>query len=75
MIRKPDGANMEPDLATPIEMIQWKQDKCPWNEAESTDDHNCAAKGISICQYFCNVEYLDTILCYYPNQNYNKNTQ
>ena len=75
MIRKLDGANMDIDLATPAGLIQWEQDKCPWNESESTNEHKCAVKNISICQYFCGVEYLDTLLCCYPNKNPHKSTQ
>ncbi len=69
VIRKLDGANMDIDLATPDDSIPWKQDQCPWNEAEGTDVHKCAAKNVSICAYFCGIEYLDTVLCSYPNQN------
>jgi len=42
MIRKLDGANMDIDLATPADRIRWRQDECPWNEAEETDEHKCA---------------------------------
>ncbi len=69
LIRKLDGANMDIDLATPKERIQWKQDGCPWNETEGTDDHKCAVKNISICPYFCGIEYMDYVLCCYPNKN------
>jgi hypothetical protein len=69
MIRKLKGANMDIDLATPPENIAWEQDRCPWNEAEGTDIHKCAVKNVSICPYFCGVEYLDTVLCCYPNDN------
>jgi hypothetical protein len=31
--------------------------------------HKCALKNVSICPYFCGVEYLDTLLCCYPNEN------
>jgi len=69
MIRKLDGANMDIDLATPEKNIHWKQDKCPWNEAEGTNKHRCATKNVSICPHFCGVEYLDNILCCYPHEN------
>jgi hypothetical protein len=69
MIRKLGGANMDIDLATPEDRIQWKQGKCPWNETEGTNEHKCAVKNISICRYFCGVEYLDILLCCYPNEN------
>ncbi len=68
-IRKLKGANMDIDQATAIGSIAWAQDSCPWNQAEATDTHKCAAKNVSICPYFCGVEYLDTLLCCYPNEN------
>ena len=68
-IRKLKGANMDIDLATPAGNIPWQQERCPWNEAEGTDSHKCAVKNVSICPYFCGVEYLDTLLCCYPNEN------
>jgi hypothetical protein len=68
-IRKLKGANMDIDLATPKGSIAWEQDRCPWNEMEHTDTHRCAVKNVSICSYFCGVEYLDTLLCCYPNEN------
>jgi hypothetical protein len=68
-IKKLDGANMDIDLSTPKDQIQWRQDKCPWNEAQGTGKHRCAVKNVSICPYFCGVEYLDTVLCCYPNEN------
>ena len=69
LIRKLKGANMDIDLASPPGSIGWEQDGCPWNRAEGTDVHKCAVKNISICPYFCGVEYLDTLLCSYPNEN------
>lgn len=68
-IRKLKGANMDIDLATPPRNISWEQDHCLWNEAEQTDVHKCAVKNVSICPYFCGIEYLDTLLCCYPNEN------
>jgi hypothetical protein len=68
-IQKLKGANMDIDLATPPGDIPWQQDRCPWNAAEDTDTHKCAVKNISICRYFCGVDYIDTLLCYYPNEN------
>ena len=67
-IRKLKGANMDIDLATPQGNIEWKQDGCPWNAAEGTSSHKCAVKNESICPYFRGVEYLDTLLCAYPNE-------
>lgn len=63
------GANMDIDLASGENSISWRQDKCPWNEAEHTDRHKCALKNVSICPYFCGIEYLDTVLCCYPQEN------
>ncbi|MFO7585364.1 MAG: hypothetical protein R6W69_11590 [Anaerolineales bacterium] len=68
-IRRLAGANMDIDLASPPGSIAWSQQKCPWNEAEKTDAHRCAVKNISLCPYFCGVEYLDTLLCSYPHPN------
>ena len=68
-IQKLKGANMDIDLTTPQGSIAWQQDACPWNAAENTDDHECAVKNISICPYFCAVEYIDTLWCSYPNEN------
>jgi hypothetical protein len=61
-IQKLKGANMDIDLASPQGSIAWGQDDCPW-KAEETDEHRCAVKNVSICPYFCGVEYLDTLLC------------
>jgi len=69
LIRRLNGANMDIDLATPERIISWQQDQCPWNKDEKTDKHKCAVKNISICQYFCGIEYLDTLLCCYPHPN------
>ena len=69
MIHKLNGANMDIDLATPPGKIEWRQDGCPWNMAEGVQSHRCAVKDISICPYFCGIEYLDTVLCCYPEEN------
>jgi len=68
-IRKLNGANMDIDLASPSDRISWKQDKCPWNIEDNSTEHKCAVKNISICHYFCGVEFMDTLLCCYPNVN------
>jgi hypothetical protein len=68
-MKKLDGANMDIDLATPESEVGWEQDHCPWNVAERTDAHRCAVKNVSICRYFCGIEYLDTVLCCYPDEN------
>lgn len=67
--RKLKGANMDIDLASPSGSIAWQQDGCPWNAAERTASHKCAVKNVSICPYFCGVEYIDAVLCSYPNGN------
>jgi hypothetical protein len=68
-MNKLTGANMDIDLATPADQISWQQAKCPWNAAENSDQNRCAVKNVSICPYFCGVEYLDTLLCCYPDEN------
>lgn len=68
-IRKLKGANMDIDLVSLEKKIHWKQDKCPWNITEKTKKHKCAVKNISICPYFCGIEYLDKVLCCYLNKN------
>ncbi len=73
-IRKLDGANMDIDLTMPGEDIGWQQDACPWNEADRTAAHKCAVKNVSICPYFCGIEYLDKVLCCYPQENPLKRT-
>jgi catechol 2,3-dioxygenase-like lactoylglutathione lyase family enzyme len=67
-IRKLAGANMDIDLATPTDQISWKQDQCPWNAAENRNTHHCADKNVSLCPYFRGVEYVDTLLCCYPQE-------
>ena len=69
IIRKLDGANMDIDLVTSEDQIVWKQDPCPWNVVEKTSEHKCVVKNISICPYFCGIEYLDYVLCSYPHEN------
>lgn len=68
-MKKLDGANMDIDLTTETGDISWQQDKCPWNGTEKTNEHKCAIKNVSICPYFCGIEYLDNILCCYPDKN------
>lgn len=63
-----DGANMDIDL-TSQDQTSWKQTKCPWNEAEGSNTHKCAVKNTSICDYFCGIQYLDNVICSYPNEN------
>jgi hypothetical protein len=75
IIKKLNGANIDIDLTTETKDISWKQDKCPWNKAENSNKHKCAVKNISICPYFCGIEYLDKVLCCYPNKNPNKGNE
>ena len=58
------GANMDIDLVS--DNVDWNQNACPWNEAEKTKEHRCAVKDTSICEYFCGIKYLDSVLCSYP---------
>lgn len=69
-VKKIGGANMDIDFTSGNE-ISWKQDACPWNSAEKTNKYKCAVKNVSICKYFCGVEYLDSVLCCYPDENPN----
>jgi hypothetical protein len=69
LIKKLPGANMDIDLVTPAGDIVWQQTPCPWNAAEGVKSHKCAVKNISICPFFCGIEYLDIVLCSYPNGN------
>lgn len=70
-IKKLSGGNMDIDLISNGE-VDWNQTPCPWNEKDNTNIHKCAVKGTSICEYFCGVEYLDTVLCCFPNENPNR---
>jgi hypothetical protein len=67
-MRRIKGANMDIDLISQGR-VAWDQEMCPWNKAESTDEHRCAIKDVSICKYFCGIEYLDTVICCYPEKN------
>ena len=73
-IKNLDGANMDIDL-TSGKQTSWQQMRCPWNESEDTDKHKCAIKNVAICQYFCGIQYLDNVLCCYPNKNPNKGNE
>jgi hypothetical protein len=68
-MKKLTGANMDIDLTTPANQISWQQARCPWNEAERAQAHRCAVKNVSICPYFCGIEYPDTVLCCYPDES------
>lgn len=64
-IKKLAGANMDIDFTN----RDFGNSNCPWNLAEDTDRHKCAVKDVSICEYFCGVQYLDSVLCSYPYKN------
>lgn len=64
-IKKIMGANMDIDFSNP----NFGNSDCPWNSAENTNSHKCAVKNTSICPYFCGIQYLDSVLCRYPNEN------
>lgn len=63
-----DGANMDIDL-TSGEKTSWKQMQCPWNVDDGTNSHKCAVKNVSICDYFCGIQFADNVLCCYPHKN------
>lgn len=63
-IRQLRGANLDIDFSC----AEFGDSKCPWNEAEGTEEHRCAVKNTSICPYFCGVRYLDSVLCGYPHE-------
>jgi hypothetical protein len=62
--RELKGANMDIDLISDKE-VTWKQDNCPWNEDEKTNEHKCAVKNVSICKYFKGIKHPDIVLCGY----------
>ncbi|MBN1305289.1 MAG: hypothetical protein JXA13_12705 [Anaerolineales bacterium] len=68
-LRKLAGGNMDIDLTSNSGTINWEQEACPWNVENNTHEHRCAVKNTSICPYFCGIEYLDIVLCCYPNPN------
>ncbi len=61
------GANMDIDLLSTKE-VEWKQDKCPWNKSDGTNEHKCAVKNISLCKYFKGIKYPDKVLCTFPKK-------
>ena len=69
IIKELSGANMDIDLTTNKDDINWSQETCPWNKEENTNIHKCAIKNTSICKYFCGIKYLDKVLCSYPYEN------
>ena len=64
-INKLMGSNMDIDFSN----ADFGNSVCPWNAADKTDEHKCAVKNTSICQYFCGIQYLDSVLCSYPYEN------
>ena len=66
-IKELKGANIDIDLTSNPNDIDWEQDKCPWNEAEGSDDHKCALKDISLCKFFKGIKHPDIVLCSYTN--------
>lgn len=64
-VKKLRGANLDIDFSN----AKFGNSRCPWNEAENTDVHRCAVKDVSICDYFCGVQFLDSVLCSYPHPN------
>ncbi|MBU1198916.1 MAG: hypothetical protein KKF46_05795 [Nanoarchaeota archaeon] len=63
------GADMDIDLIHNSD-LDWKQDKCPWNELEGTDKHKCAVKNTSICKYFRGIKKPDTVLCGFSGKDF-----
>lgn len=61
-VKKIIGANMDIDFSN----ADFGNSQCPWNLEENTNEHKCAVKGTSICDYFCGIQYLDSVLCSYP---------
>ena len=64
-IKRIIGANMDIDFSN----LNFGNSQCPWNIAENTNEHKCAVKDTSICKYFCGIQFLDSVLCSYPNEN------
>ena len=61
-IKKLIGSNMDIDFSN----ADFGNSQCPWNNDDKSTQHKCAVKNVSICKYFCGVQYLDTVLCSYP---------
>lgn len=68
VMKKLKGANMGIAMKVSDKSVDWEQDKCPWNEAENTEEHKCAVESVSICKYFQGVEKLDTVQCSYVDK-------
>ena len=65
-IRELRGGNMDIDLI-PNPNLDWKQEACPWNDAEGVSSHKCAVKDTSICRHFRGIQPPDTVLCAYAD--------
>lgn len=63
IVKKLRGANLDIDFSSAV----FGNSVCPWNAAENTDAHKCAVKDTSICDYFCGVQFVDSVLCSYPH--------
>lgn len=59
------GSNMDIDFSNE----SFGGSVCPWNEVENTNEHKCAVKNTSICDYFCGIKFLDSVMCSYPHKN------
>jgi len=66
-LRELRGGNMDIDLI-PKAGLKWRQDTCPWNDAERSTDHKCAVKDTSICRHFKGIRPVDRVLCSYPER-------
>jgi len=64
IVQKLTGANMDIDWRQPGS-IAWQQD-CVLEQAEGSAAHHWRLK-TSPFAVFCGVEYIDTLLCCYPN--------
>lgn len=64
-VKKLRGANLDIDFSN----ADFGASQCPWDLAEGTDIHKCAVKDVSICDYFCGVQFVDSVLCSYPHPN------
>lgn len=64
-IKKIQGSNMDIDFSNK----DFGNNECPWNLKEGNLSHKCAVKNVSICKFFCGIQYLDSVLCSYPYEN------
>ena len=52
----------------PDSHISRTQDRCPWNEADGTDEHQCISTNQVICQYFHGIRRPNIVQCSYPEK-------